>query len=73
MCHSGSPGNKKTTEVGETSIIAVEETANAILIMTGFIGFDPWYAILSLKFIRSSTWKHCAESKDKISEGFLQS
>jgi len=49
LCHSGSPGNKKTTEVGEAGIIAVEETTDAVLIMTGFVGFDLWYALLSLK------------------------
>lgn len=33
-------GNKKTTKAGETSIAAVEETTNAVLIITGSVGFD---------------------------------
>lgn len=54
FCHYGSPGYKKTTEAGEASITAVEETTNSVLIITGFIGFDLWYAILSLKLIKSN-------------------
>lgn len=54
LCHSGSPGNTKTREAGEESILAVEETLNTVLIMTGFVGFDVWYAIFYLKLIRSN-------------------
>lgn len=31
-CHPGSPGNTKTGEAGEESILAVEKTLNAVLI-----------------------------------------